>query len=60
MYLSKMEDLGTIQYTETKLTLVSPDGKKEIYTTKKNPTYEVGTMFIKFKGITFFLFKTIG
>jgi hypothetical protein len=55
-----MEDLGTIQYTETKLTLVSPDGKKEIYTTKKNPTYEVGTMFIKFKGITFFLFKTIG
>lgn len=52
-----MENYNTIKFGENKITLTDSEEHK-IFEPVKNPDYEVGTQFIIYKRIKYFLTKT--
>lgn len=52
-----MENYNTVKFGENKITLTDSEEHK-IFEPVKNPDYEVGTQFINYNKIKYFLTKT--
>jgi hypothetical protein len=46
--------MGTIKILNNKLILTHVDGKKETLSVLRTPVYEVGTLFVRFRGEIYF------
>jgi hypothetical protein len=46
--------MGTIKILKNKLILTHPDGKKETLSVPRTAIYEVGTLFVRFRGEIYF------